>query len=107
MKGSLIDELRRRGVFRVAAVYIVAAWLVMQIGDEFCPARNIPDIAKRYLLLAAILGFPIALVFGWRYDIAANGIVATPPAGEGYVPQGLSRGDFIARLEAKLAAGSP
>ena len=33
MKGSLIDELRRRGVFRVAAVYIVAAWLVMQIGD--------------------------------------------------------------------------
>lgn len=96
MKGNLIDELRRRGVLRVAAVYIVAAWLVMQIGDVFFPAWNIPDIAKRYLLLAAILGFPIALVFGWRYDITAKGIVVTPPAGEGYVPQSLGRGDYIA-----------
>ncbi len=75
MNNGLIDELRRRGVLRVAALYVIAAWLIIQVADVFFPAWGIPDAALRYLLIAAFLGFPIALLFGWMYDITMAGIV--------------------------------
>jgi TolB-like protein/tetratricopeptide (TPR) repeat protein len=90
------DELRRRGVLRTAAIYIVGAWLVFQVADVFFPAWNIPDTALRYLLLAAMLGFPIALFLGWRYDITTRGIRLTPPAGDDHVVRGLGRRDYLA-----------
>ena len=81
MNNGLIDEFRRRGVLRVAALYVIASWLIIQVADVFFPAWNIPETALRYLLVAAIVGFPIAIVFSWMYDITATGIVRTPAAG--------------------------
>ncbi|MBT8099722.1 MAG: hypothetical protein KJO82_08230, partial [Gammaproteobacteria bacterium] len=78
---SIIYELHRRRVFRVALVYIVSAWVAIQVASEAFPGLGIPEIAIRYVWLGAILGFPIALVFGWFYDITAQGLVRTPPAG--------------------------
>jgi TolB-like protein len=75
---QLIRELRRRHVFRVAGIYIVAAWIVVQVADTAFPGMNVPEAAIRYVWFAAFLGFPLALVFGWRYDITARGIVRTP-----------------------------
>lgn len=75
-----IRELRRRGVFRVVALYIVAAWVVLQVADLAFAGLGIPEIAIRYVWIATILGIPIALVFGWRYDITSEGIIRTPPA---------------------------
>ena len=63
VNNGLIDEFRRRGVLRVAALYVIAAWLIIQVADVFFPAWNIPETALRYLLVAAIVGFPIAIVF--------------------------------------------
>jgi hypothetical protein len=81
VNNGLIDEFRRRGVLRVAALYVIAAWLIIQVADVFFPAWGIPESALRYLLTAAIFGFPIAIVFGWMYDITASGIVRTAAAG--------------------------
>ena len=81
MKG-LVRELRRRKVFRMAGFYIVGAWLVMQAADVFFPAWGLPDAAINILLAAAILGFPLALVFGWFYDVTTHGIVRTPALNE-------------------------
>jgi len=76
---SVLQELRRRKVFRVAALYIVGAWVVLQVADLVFESWDIASSALRYVWLGAFLGFPIALVFGWRYDITTKGIVRTPP----------------------------
>ena len=77
---AFLKELRRRRVFRTAALYVVGAWLVMQGADVLFPAWGIPDRAINFLLIAAVLGFPVALVFGWLYDIGSDGIRRTKPA---------------------------
>jgi TolB-like protein/Tfp pilus assembly protein PilF len=102
-----VQEARRRGVFRVAAVYVIGAWLVMQVADVFFPAWDIPDAALRSLLAAAILGFPVALVFGWLYDLTADGIRRTPPAGadELATPAPLRFGDYATLGALVVAVG--
>lgn len=79
----LFIELRRRRVFRTAALYIVGAWLVLQVADVVFPALDIPERAVRYVLFSAVLGFFPVLVFGWFFDVGANGISRTQPAGPG------------------------
>ncbi len=76
-------ELRRRHVFRVAGIYVVAGWVAVQVADTAFPGLNVPDAAIRFVWLAVFLGFPLALVFGWRYDITTQGIVRTPSADAG------------------------
>ena len=80
------QELQRRRVYRLAALYIVAAWLFIQIADVFFPAWGIPPTALRFLIIAVGLCFPIALVFGWTFDVTGKGIVRTPAASPDPVP---------------------
>ena len=75
-------ELRRRRVFRMTAIYIVAAWVVVQVASEIFPAFNIPDGAIRYVWLAVLIGFPVSVLFSWRYDLTTAGIQRTPSANE-------------------------
>ncbi len=100
-------ELRRRRTFRTAGLYIVGAWLVMQAADVFFPGWGLPDEAINVLLVAAILGFPLALVFGWFYDVTLHGIVRTPSAPEEgrAVPQPLQRTDYLILGALVLVAG--
>jgi TolB-like protein/Flp pilus assembly protein TadD len=76
-----LKELRRRRVLRVAGLYVVGVWLLMQAADVLFPGWGIPDAAIRYLFWAGLLGFPVALVFGWVFDISAQGIRRTQPVG--------------------------
>jgi TolB-like protein/Tfp pilus assembly protein PilF len=93
---SVLQELRRRKVFRVAALYIVGAWVVLQVADLAFESWDIASSALRYVWLGAILGFPIALIFGWRYDITTKGIVRTPPSDTGtQIDLSLRRSDYI------------
>jgi adenylate cyclase len=93
---SILRELRRRKVFRLAALYIVGAWVVLQVADLAFESWEIASSALRYVWLGAFLGFPIALVFGWRYDITAHGLVRTPPADAGtQVDLSLRRSDYL------------
>jgi len=68
----------------MAGFYIVGAWLVMQAADVFFPGWGLPDSAINVLLMAAVVGFPLALVFGWFYDVTTHGIVRTPSADGDY-----------------------
>lgn len=93
---SVLQELRRRKVFRVAALYIVGAWVVLQVADLAFESWDIASSALRYVWLGAILGFPIALIFGWRYDITTDGIVRTPPAdADAQIDLSLRRSDYV------------
>lgn len=74
-------DLRRRRVFRVAGIYIVGCWVVLQVADLAFQSLGLPDASLKWVWLAAFLGSPIALIFGWRYDITPSGIVRTPPLG--------------------------
>ncbi|MEE8304172.1 MAG: hypothetical protein V3S24_17285, partial [Candidatus Tectomicrobia bacterium] len=93
----LFIEMRRRRIFRTAALYIVGTWLVMQVADVVFPAMDIPERAIRYLLVAALLGFPAALIFSWFYDVGVHGIRRTGPAGaeELAAAQPLRRSDYL------------
>jgi len=92
----VLQELRRRKVFRVAALYIVGAWVALQVADLAFESWDIASSALRYVWLGAILGFPIALIFGWRYDITTRGIVRTPPAdAESRIDLSLRRSDYV------------
>ena len=93
----LFREMRRRRIFRAAALYVVGTWLVMQVADVSFPALDIPERSIRYVLLAALLGFLPAMVFGWFYDVGVHGIRRTGPAqaGEADAAVPLGRNDYI------------
>jgi tetratricopeptide (TPR) repeat protein len=71
---EFIQQLRKRGVFRVAGLYVAVIWLLLQIADVVFPAFEIPDSAVRYILLIGVGGFPIALIFAWFFEITDQGI---------------------------------
>ncbi len=91
---GLLKEARRRRVFRAAGLYIVGAWVVVQIALAAFPALSISETAVRYVWIAALLGFPAAMIFGWRYDIRNSRIVRTSAVGSD-VPLSLQRADFV------------
>jgi TolB-like protein/Tfp pilus assembly protein PilF len=75
----LYADLRRRKVLRVLAVYLVGAWVVLQVADvAVLPAFGIPDIGIRYLVIAAIVGFCVALALSWRYQVTPRGLLRQP-----------------------------
>ena len=80
---DFVAELRRRRVLRVAGIYIVGAWVLLQVADLFLESLGFPDTALLAVWAAVLAGFPLALVFGWRYDITPQGIVRTPAADQG------------------------
>jgi len=94
---SLLAELKRRRMFRVAALYVVGAWMVLQVFDLLFPRLGIPDAVMDLAFVGALLGFPVALVFGWIYDITPDGIVRTQPiqSGQGYEDYSLRRSDYL------------
>jgi TolB-like protein/Flp pilus assembly protein TadD len=78
---NLFHELRRRRVFRMTAIYIIASWVILQVADLLFPALGIDEIALRNVWIALVLGFPLAVLFSWRYDIGAGGLTRTPSVG--------------------------
>ncbi len=93
---AFVLELRRRRVLRAAGLYIVAAWVAVQVISLILPAINVPDSALLYVWLAAILLFPLALVFAWRYEIGLEGVARTPPADpDARFDPSLKRTDYI------------
>jgi TolB-like protein/Flp pilus assembly protein TadD len=78
---SLFDELRRRNVLRAAVLYIGAVWALAQGISQLSPAVGLPDMAARWFLIAAAIGFPFWIAFAWFYE---------------WTPQGLKRESEIA-----------
>lgn len=73
-------ELRRRHVFRVIGMYIVGSWVLLQVAALLLESLDIPARALIWVWITVVVGFPLALVFAWRYDLTVKGIVRTPTA---------------------------
>jgi len=75
---GFFEELQRRKVYRVAAAYIIAAGFIIQIGSAVFPAWELPNWTLRLVIVLLLIGFPIALILAWAYDVTPEGIQATP-----------------------------
>jgi len=71
---GLLAELKRRNVIRVAMLYLVTAWLLLQAADVGMSALGLPEWTGRLVLLLLGLGFPVALVFSWVYELTPEGL---------------------------------
>ncbi len=71
---GLLSELKRRNVFRMAVLYVLAAWLIAQVAEVVVTLAALPDWTGRAVLLVLALGFPIALVFSWFYELTPEGL---------------------------------
>ena len=74
---QFIEQLRRRHVFKVAAAYAVVGWLVIEVATTVAPHLLLPEWIPRAIIVFVILGFPVALLLAWAYDITPEGIRAT------------------------------
>ncbi len=77
MAKSFIQELKRRNVFRVAVMYFIVSWMLMQIGDLMFPALRLPEWSTTMLVAFLLLGFPIAMLLSWAYEATPEGIQRT------------------------------
>lgn len=71
---NLFNELKRRNVFRVALFYIVASWVVLQVAETLLPVFDVPNSAIRIIVLILALGFPLAVVFSWVFELTSDGL---------------------------------
>ena len=73
---SLFNELKRRNVIRVGAAYLVAAWVLLQIGDVLIGILELPASIGKVLVLILALGFPLTLIFAWAFELTPEGLKA-------------------------------
>jgi adenylate cyclase len=78
---GFFEEVKRRKVYRVAAAYIIAAGFIIQIGSAVFPVWEFPNWTFRFVVVLLLIGFPIALILAWAYDVTPQGIRATPTPG--------------------------
>lgn len=71
---DLLSELRRRNVFRVGAAYLVAAWLVTEVATTVLPILDAPRWTLKFVLLLAVLGFPISVICAWIFELTPEGL---------------------------------
>ncbi|UCC14340.1 MAG: tetratricopeptide repeat protein [Gammaproteobacteria bacterium] len=69
-----LDELKRRNVIKVAMLYVVASWLLLQVADVLFEAMELPSSGLRLVLALLILGFPLALIFSWVFEMTPEGL---------------------------------
>lgn len=79
---ALLSEIKRRRVFRVAVAYAVVVFVVIQAADLLVPALLLPDWVFRAVVLAGLLGFPVAIVLAWAFDLTPEGLRRTPATGD-------------------------
>jgi TolB-like protein/tetratricopeptide (TPR) repeat protein len=71
---SVWDELRRRNVVRVAIAYAIVSWLILQLADVLIPLLSLPEWVGRLVFLILVIGFALALIFAWVFELTPEGI---------------------------------
>jgi len=74
---SLFAELKRRQVFKVATAYLIVAWIILQVTDLAAPALRLPEWVPSFVLFPLIVGFPVAIVLAWAFEVTPGGIRKT------------------------------
>jgi len=88
-------ELKRRNVYRAAMLYGMGAWLLAQIATQIFPFFNVPNSAVRFVIVSLILGFPIAMVLSWIYELTPEGLVRTEDVDPAMQRQWGRKVDFV------------
>src|SRR6266550_2138800 len=73
-------ELKRRNVYKVGVAYAIVAWLLMQVASQIFPFFEIPNWVVRLVILLLVIGFPIALIIAWAFEVTPEGIKRTETA---------------------------
>jgi len=71
---NFFAELKRRNVYKVAIAYAVVAWLLMQVASQIFPFFEIPNWAVRLVVLLLVIGFPVAVILAWAFELTPEGI---------------------------------
>src|SRR5947207_6136081 len=87
---NFFAELKRRNVYKVAVGYAIVGWLLIQVVTQVFPFFEIPNWGVRLIVLLIVVGFPIALVIAWAFELTPGGIKRTEEADRVY--PGRSRG---------------
>src|SRR5881409_2694577 len=74
---KFFSELKRRNVYKVAIAYAIVAWLLMQIATQVFPFLEIPNWAIRLVIMLIVIGFPIALLIAWAFELTPEGLKRT------------------------------
>jgi TolB-like protein/Flp pilus assembly protein TadD len=91
---SFISELKRRSVYRVAAIFIIVAWVVLQVVDLFMSFMPLPEWTSRLVFVLLAAGFPVALVLAWAFELTPEGVKLEVSA-EGTSVRRRQRGDVL------------
>src|SRR5437588_7933563 len=100
--GSFFAELKRRNVYKVAVGYAVVGWLLIQVATQVFPFFEIPNWAVRLVVLFIVIGFPIALVIAWAFELTPGGIKRTEEADRVYPGRSLGRAWIYVLISAGL-----
>jgi len=79
-EGSFLDELKRRKVFRVAAVYLAVGWAIIEAADTILPRMGAPDWVITTAMFVVLAGFPLSLILSWAFDVTSHGLERTDRA---------------------------
>src|SRR5439155_2944709 len=79
---NFFDELRRRKVYKVAIAYGVVAWLLMQVASQTFPFFEIPNWGVSLVVLPLVIGFPVAMILAWAFELTPEGLMRTEVADE-------------------------
>src|SRR3954451_7615461 len=74
---NFFGELKRRNVYKVAVAYAVVGWLIMQVAATIVPALHLPDSLTTAVVVLVLLGFPVALVIAWAFEMTPDGMKRT------------------------------
>lgn len=103
---SFFTELKRRSVYKVGVAYAVVAWLLIQVATQVFPFLQIPDWAIRLVIVLLALGFPIALIIAWAFELTPEGLKRTENAAASEPPRPRSHGwIYIVVVGALLSVG--
>src|SRR6266516_1338920 len=100
--GSFFAELKRRNVYKVAVGYAVIGWLLIQVATQVFPFFEIPNWAVRLVVLLIVVGFPIALVIAWAFELTPEGLKRTEEADRAYPVRSRSRAWIYVVISAGL-----
>src|SRR3954454_6361112 len=98
--GNFFRELRRRNIFRVAAAYAIVGWLIIQVATSTFPILEIPRWCVRLVVVLVLLGFPVAMLLAWAYELTPEGIRRT----EDVAPTEAARRPVTQRLNFTIIA---
>src|SRR5437868_10623356 len=75
--GSFFAELKRRNVYKVVVGYAVVGWLLTQVATQVFPFFEVPNWGIRLVVLIIVIGFPIALIIAWAFELTPEGAQRT------------------------------